>query len=119
MLPIPQEIDVDSLREQKVTEVCYTTSGITVFFGDAAYITINGYFAFRHGKQRHEYYKITPVNTDYGLLNILDTEVSEVYLGNNRDSMAIEFTNGNRLELMGHKIEDTYTIHINDREAVV
>lgn len=119
MLPIPQDIDLDSLRERKVTEICYTTEGITVFFGDTIYITINGYFAFRCGKQRHEYYKITPIDSDYGLLNLLNTEVSEVYLGNNRDSMAIEFTNGNRLELMGHKIEDSYTIHVKDREAIV
>lgn len=119
MLPIPHDIDVNSLRERKVTEVCYTSSGITLYFDEVAYITINGYFAFRHGKQRHEYYKITPVNGDYGLLSLLDAEVSEVYLSNHRDSMSIEFTNGNRLELMGHKIEDTYTLHINDREAVV
>lgn len=119
MLPIPQDIDLDSLRETKVTEISYTPAGITLFFEDAGHITINGYFALRHGKQRHEYYKIAPVSCDYGLLNLLNVEVTEVYLSNNRDSMTIEFVNGSRLELMGHKIEDMYIIHIKDREATV
>lgn len=119
MLPIPEDMDLSILRECKVSEVCYAQDGITVHFGLNAYITINGYFAFRHGKQRHEYYKITPVENDYGLLKLLGAEVREVYMSNNRDSMTIEFADDNRLELMGHMIEDSYTIHILDKEAIV
>lgn len=119
MLPIPEDMDLSSLRERKVTDVCYNTNGVTVHFEREAYIVINGYFAFRHGKQRHEYYKIAPVDTDYGLLKLLDAEVQEVFMGNNRDTVTIEFDGGLRLELMGHKIEDSYTIHISDKEAVV
>lgn len=119
MLPIPEDMDLSSLRESKVTEVCYATEDITIHFGADAYIAINGYFALRYGKQRHEYYKIAPIDTDYGLLKLLGAEVTEVYMGNNRDSLTIEFTDGNRLELMGHMIEDSYTIHIKDKEAIV
>lgn len=120
MLPIPYDIDVESLRERKVTEVSYAPGSITLFFGDNAYITINGYFALRLGKQRHEYYRLEPLNGDYGLLNLLGKEVSGVYLNGNRDSMAIEFTDECcRLELMGHMAEDMYTIHIGDREVEV
>lgn len=119
MLPIPEDMDLSILRESKVTEVCYATDGITIHFGLSAYITINGYFALRYGKQRHEYYKIAPIDTDYGLLKLLGAEVQEVFMGNNRDSITIEFTDKNRIELMGHMIEDSYTFHILDKEAVV
>lgn len=119
MLPIPHDIEVDHLRERTVTEVCYTALGITLHFGSSAYISISGYFAFRQGMQRHEYYKIAPVDCDYGLLNLLDAEVSEVYLSEKRDTLTLEFKNDCRLELMGHMVDDSYTIHINDREAVV
>lgn len=119
MLPIPHDIDLSSLRERKVTSVKYSTTAVTLIFEHFAYITINGYFALRCGKQRHEYYQLSPEPQDYGLLKLLDKEVTEVYLNAGRDGMAIEFSGGYRLELMGHKIEDMYTIHIKDREAVV
>lgn len=119
MLPIPHDIDLDSLRERSVTEVCYSSTTITIHFEDTAYITIEGYFAFRYKKQRHEYYKLAPITDDYNLLKLLGAEVSEVFLNNNRDGMTIEFNEGSRLELMGHQIDDSYTIHIKDKEAVV
>lgn len=119
MLPIPHNIDIDSLREQKVSEVCYTSKGVTLHFGNDAHICINGYFAFRKGKQRHEFYRIQPVDSDYGLLSLLEAEVSEVYMSDKRDALTIEFTNDCRIELMGHMVDDTYTIHIHDNEAIV
>lgn len=119
MLPIPHDIEVDYLRERKVTEVCYTSEAITLHFGTEAYVSINGYFALRQGKHRHEHYEITPVDNDYGLLSLLDAEVSEVYLSEKRDTLTLQFTEELRLELMGHMVDDTYTIHIKDREAVV
>ncbi len=119
MLPIPNDIEVESLREMKVTEVCYAPDAITIHFDDVSFIEIKGYFALRIGKQRHEYYKLTPVNGDYGLLQLLGKEVAEVYLNGNRDSMTLEFDEDCRLELKGHMAEDMYTIHIGDREAEV
>ena len=103
----------------KVTEVCYAPDAITIHFDDVSFIEIKGYFALRIGKQRHEYYKLTPVNGDYGLLQLLGKEVAEVYLNGNRDSMAVEFTEGCRLELKGLMDEDMFTIHVGDREAEV
>ncbi|HEY9177402.1 MAG TPA: hypothetical protein VIN07_06905 [Flavipsychrobacter sp.] len=119
MLPIPNDIDVESLREKKITEVCYAQDAITIHFDSISFIEIKGYFALRIGKQRHEYYKLSPINSDYGLLQLLGKEVAEVYLNGNRDSMTIEFDEDCRLELKGHMAEDMYTIHIGDREAEV
>lgn len=119
MLPIPHDIDLNSLREKIVTEVCYSATTITVHFQDTAYISIDGYFAFRYKKQRHEYYKLAPIKDDYNLLKLLGAEVTDVFLNSNRDGMTIKFNEGSRLELMGHQIDDSYTIHIKDKEAVV
>lgn len=119
MIPIPQDIEVDSLRECKVTEVCYSLSDITIYFDETGYITICGYFTLIYGKQRHQYFKVAPVHTDYGLLMLLGKEVTEVFINSSRDGLTLEFDDGTLLELMGHKVYDSYTLHIKGREAVV
>ena len=116
MYNIPINFNLEKLLGSLITQISYSINTISIFFDKVGFITISGSFRINHKKF---YDEIFPIKNDMGLLNMLGKKIINININNDRDILCIVLDNQLKLELIGNKVYESYTINIGGTELIV
>ncbi len=118
MYKIPESFDILVLKSEVINQIAFGLNCITLFF-DKGFIQFFGSFSFGYLGKQFNYDEVYPVKNDFGLLQILEKEIKNVTLANNREELKIEFEGGVTLCLMGNEMYESFIININGNKVRV
>lgn len=119
MYKIPHEYNVNKLTKSILTQVCYTKSTISIYFGILGYITIWGNLTISFKNNLSFYNELYPIKNDLNLLNFLECEVTNITINNDRDTLKLYFDEIGFLEIMGDEFYETFSINIDNDEILI
>lgn len=118
MYQIPEAFDLGHLRGEILEQVVFSINCITLLFTSTKIFVWGGFTLICDG---HETCKdeVYPVNTDYGILKLLEKTVVDIHSNDSRTDLYISFTNECHLILKGSSQYESYEIIVNDEPFIV
>ncbi len=118
MYKIPEDFNVNSIKNDIISQIAFGLNFITLFFSNGL-IQFSGSFSFLYDSRKHEYEEVYPVQDDFGLLNLLEKRIVQVSVNNERNVLILEFETGAILELISNKEYESFRLNIDGKEIIV
>jgi hypothetical protein len=118
MYKIPKEIDVSTLKNEVVSQISFTLDHIFLSLNNSA-IQFSGPFIFKFNGIEWKQEDVFPVNSDFGLLNLLGKKVQEIFCNNERTDLNIEFEDNLFLKLESNNSYECFELNIDGKRIIV
>ena len=118
MYKIPENFDISVLKNEVINQIAFGFNFITLFF-NKGFIQFTGSFSFGYNEKQSYYDEVSPVRNDFGLLQILEKEITSIKLTNNREELELGFETGLTLCLIGDEMYESFIINIDGNEIRV
>ena len=73
MYTIPEDFDLNILKDTTIIQVCFSVNTISLFFENIGFISIEGSFSLLHENKRYDYEEVYPVKRDFDILKLLQS----------------------------------------------
>lgn len=92
MYTIPENFNVNILKDKIINQICYAISQISLSW-DEGCIRIMGPFSLTYRDDIHFFKEVYPVENDYQLLNLLEKKIIQIDIKDTRDALILHFEN--------------------------
>jgi hypothetical protein len=118
MYKLPEEINITKFKHQIVVQISFGLNYILLSLTNYS-IQFSGPFLFRYGEKEYERDEVYPVNSDLGLLNLLEKKIEAIYCNSERTSLTIEFGKNSLLSLKSNEMYESFEINIDGKRIIV
>lgn len=109
---------IKGIEGRRIIQITFNVNTIALYF-DGGYIQFSGPFVFAKNKDVLRFDEVYPVKRDYGLLTLLENNVTSVEQDETHRNLIFKFETGATLELIGDDGYESYLINIDGKEIRV
>jgi hypothetical protein len=118
MYRIPKNFDLSKLRGKTISQVAFTINTISLYIENGN-ITFSGGFSLFTKKGILERHEVYPVQGDFGLIDLIEREITEAQTNNEDNELIIRFQDDTFLTLYGNENYESYSITLDGQEIIV
>ncbi len=120
MYLIPKDIEIAKLENVLITQICYSSNNISLYFETIGYIIINGEFVISH-KNKSEHHEIIeiPISRDFGLLRLMGKKSIHLFSDKERRNLIIKFEDDYSLKLINDRQYESFIVCIEDTTTII
>lgn len=118
MYKIPEEVQIEQFKDQVISEISFGLSYVKLFL-DHCYIQFSGQFSIDNNGMQIDLNEVYPVNSDFGLLNVLEKKIIESKCNVERTILTLEIENNFTLTLFSDDNYESFEIIIDGKRIIV
>jgi len=118
MYKIPKNNNYSVLNSKKIIQITFRLNVVVLFF-ENGFIQFSGSFSTENNGKCKNYDEVYPVNSDFGLLEILEKEITNIVISKNYDVLELEFENNFKLCIKSNEFFESFVININGSEDII
>jgi hypothetical protein len=118
MYRLSEEIDICILEDQVLSQISFGINYIQLSFNNSS-IQFSGPFLFKSGEQKHERDEVFPINSDFGLLFLLEKKIQSVNSNEEKTSLTLKFDENLFLVLKSNEMYECFEINIAGTRVIV
>jgi hypothetical protein len=118
MYKIAEDINLNSLKNLIISQISFGLNYILLSMDDSS-IQFSGPFLYKYNGMQFERDEVYPVNSDFGLLNLLEKEIEDIYCNDERTSLTIHFGDDFILCLKSNEMYESFEMNIDGKRVIV
>jgi len=118
MYSIPENFDPEKLTSRVIEQISFTLNSVCLSIGRGDFICINNSF-YLEERGINIFHEIFPVETDFGLLNLLEKKILRIEVSQNRKELLIFIENDSVLKLCNDDNYESYSIRLDNEDIIL
>ena len=118
MYKLPEDFDILLLKNSTISYISYGINFISLFFDDG-FIQIHNSFVFKVNDKAFKYENIYPVNSDFGLLILLEKQIIDIETNKEKELLHLFFDGNIELLLYSHEMYESFEINFRGKQIII